>query len=369
MINILADKYIYKLNQFLPDEVNLTLYDPQEPLTKIPAQTHALFTRTITEVDVALIAQFPPSLKFVATASAGTDHIDIKGLNKKGITFTNAAGCNARAVAEYVATALLIWADARSIRPQDLAVGIVGVGNTGGETQDILHSLGVKTIAYDPPRAERDGQFKSAALSEVLNSDVLTFHVPLTFSGKLPTFHWLDEKKVSHRFQLIINASRGGVVDEQALFYAFQNGTVTDYILDVWENEPVFNDKAAKSALIHTPHIAGYSIQAKLNASRIVVQAFCQFYNLKMPLQTEPKNKVEVVFSEKATLANVLKQLHPIGEYHQKFSNLIGAANSIKTKGFSHIRTHHTLRNEYPHLNVSPHSIKPFPVLSQLIKP
>src|SRR5699024_5631036 len=114
MLNILADRYIYKLNQFLPKDVNIIPYDPQKTLNNIPDQTNALITRTTLTVDDKLIARFPKSLEFVGTASAGTVHIDIAALKKNDITFTNAAGCNARAVAEYIVTALLIWADTKN---------------------------------------------------------------------------------------------------------------------------------------------------------------------------------------------------------------------------------------------------------------
>src|SRR5699024_1552142 len=186
------------LKRYLPlRDVNIKLFDPQEGFKQIPEQINALFTRTTLKIDQELIEHFPDSLKFVATASAGTDHVDIPALKKNNIAFANAAGCNARSVAEYVATAILIWAEERNISIQNLSVGIIGAGNTGSETQKILQSLGIKTEAYDPPLQERDKKFKLASLGEVLNCDILTFHVPLTFNEKYATFYWLDEKKLS----------------------------------------------------------------------------------------------------------------------------------------------------------------------------
>lgn len=365
-INVLADKHIYKLAQYLPYEINLNLYDPQKLLNLSPTEPNALLVRTTTKIDADFVARFPASLKFVATASAGIDHVDIPGLHKKNITFTNAPGCNARSVAEYVATALFIWADEKDINIQTLTVGIIGAGKTGNETAKLLNSLGLKTVLYDPPKADREKEFESASLNEVLKSDILTFHVPLSFDGNYATFHWLDHEKLIRHFKLIINASRGGVVDENALLNTFKNNLVDDYILDVWENEPVFDDKIAKSAFIHTPHIAGYSIQAKLNASRLIAKSLCNFFNLKMPSVPVPRNKETIDILPNSSLAELLKQIHPINTYHQKFSKLIGQKEASKSNGFIRIRTTHPLRNEFKFIEVPNEAKEKFQSIKKL---
>ncbi len=352
MIKVLADKYLYKIEDFLPDEIDLTLFDPQQPLKKIPCGTQALLIRTTTKLNSETYQNLPPSLEFAATASAGTDHVDIPWLQSRDITFAGAAGCNARAVAEYVATTLLIWVDMRSI---DLSVGIIGAGHTGSAVQKILTALGIHTVAYDPPREEREPAFQSASLNEVLSCDILTFHTPLTFEGNYPTYHWLHEEKLENKhYKLIINAARGGVVDEMALLKAFKNKHLDKYILDVWENEPVFDDEIAKNAFIKTPHIAGYSIQAKHNASAIIAKSFCEYFNKKLPMVPFPKKNEQIdVPSSIFSLAGLLYFLHPVGEYDQMFSKLIGKIPQRKKTGFGKIRTSHPLRYEYGSLHLA----------------
>ncbi len=352
MINVLADKYIYKLQEFLPDEVNLTLFEPQQEL-EIPKGTEALLIRTTVKIPPETISAFPPALKFVATASAGTDHVDTDWLQQSDISFAYAAGCNARAVAEYLATAVIIWAAEKNVKLDDLTAGIIGIGNTGGETLKLLESAGLKTVAYDPPRAERENSFQSASLDEVLNCDILTFHTPLIFAGDYPTFHWLNEEKLSNSHSLIINASRGGVVDENALLQAYKNKKVGDYILDVWENEPFFDDKIAANAFIHTPHIAGYSVQAKLKASKLVANALCDYFDLRKTALESTQSKLPIKVSESvASLSDLLNCLHPVKDYHQKFSKLIGKPNKVKGTGFNKLRTTHPLRYEYNFLSL-----------------
>ncbi len=369
MINVLADKHLYNIREFLPNEIDLTLFDPQQPLQKIPDDTQALLIRTETKINRDRFPSLPPSLQFIATGSAGTDHIDIPYLHQNDVTFADAAGCNARSVAEYIATALIIWSDTKNIDLDGCSVGIIGVGNTGSEVQRLSNKLGIDTIVYDPPREERETDFQSASLDEVLASDILTFHTPLTVSVSYPTHHWLnDEKLKDRRFELIINTARGGVIDEDSLLNANKNNQVENYILDVWENEPNFNDEIAQNAFIKTPHIAGYSLQAKHNASATIAAALGEHFSLQMPKLPSPVKKDTVKPpSAITTIAALLNYLHPIKEYDRKFSSLIGTSEIEKKSGFSQIRTSHPLRHEYPFIKCPSTLLDRFPVLKILM--
>src|SRR5699024_258862 len=169
---------------------------------------------------------------------------------------------------EYVATALLFWSEAKNMDLANCSLGIVGVGHVGRAVDKQARALGLNTVLYDPPRQQREPSFQSAEREEVLQCDILTLHTPLSRNGQYPTFHWLDTDFLqNYSFKLILNSARGGVVDEEALLKAAQRGGVEDYILDVWEGEPYFDDEIAQKAFIKTPHIAGYSLQAKTKAS------------------------------------------------------------------------------------------------------
>ncbi len=155
------------------------------------------------------------------------------------------------------------------------------MGHVGSDVHKLLSELNISTILYDPPRQERDPAFKSSTIQEVLSADILTLHVPLSFEGPYATYHWLENEKLSKKYKIVINASRGGVVDEKALMDAFDNGLTEHIILDVWENEPKFNTLMAERAFLATPHIAGYSHQAKENATRMISESLSESFRLE----------------------------------------------------------------------------------------
>jgi len=368
MIKVLADKYLYNITHFCPNDVDLRLFDPDAPLN-IADDIEALLIRTVTKINPQTFPHFPDSLKFIATGSAGTNHVDIPYLADHNITFADAAGCNARSVAEYVGVALLLWAEHKNINAKKYSIGIIGVGHTGGAVQKILHALGIKSIAYDPPRQRRDSSFTSASLDEVLQCDILTFHVPLTKEQPNATFHWLDSGKLkNNQFKLIINAARGGVIDEQALLAEYQNNQIGNYILDVWENEPNFNDDVARNAFLKTPHIAGYSKQAKSKASKMIMEALAVHFGIDGPkAPTGDLNiKQKKPLSDFWSLTDVLTYYHPIRDYETRLLMLVGRSSKEKIKGFNHIRTGHPLRNELRYIHLPSPLQSKFPMLKNL---
>ena len=369
MINVLADQYLHNIESYLPKNINLTLFDPDEGFPRDIENTHALLVRTVFSVNKQTLPDIPEKLQFVGTASAGSDHVDIDYLNKHDITFTNAAGCNARSVAEYVATALILWSESREEELTDFEIGIVGVGHVGQQLTSLFDKLGISYEAYDPPREKRESTFSSATLSEVLSTDILTFHTPLTTEGNWPTYHWLDTKKLSqHAFDLVINTSRGGVIDELALLEAKRKGMVRDIIIDVWEDEPEFHLNTAEQAFIKTPHIAGYSEQAKNNATKIVVDAMLDYFDLNSPRKDEQQTKrtLKQDISHFGSFSDLLTELHPIKKYERELQNII--KNSPKQRGplFNKLRAEYPLRQEFSNIYLPESYFDIFPILKQL---
>jgi erythronate-4-phosphate dehydrogenase len=368
MINVLADKYLKNIAHSLPKNISLSLFDPDEPPKRIPDDTHALLIRTVTKINEETYPTLPDALEFVGTGSSGTDHVDKQYLQKNNIVFADAAGCNARSVAEYVAVALLLWASEHKVDPANFRAGIIGAGHTGRAVQVLLKRLDIETVAYDPPRAEREPGFTSGSLQDLLECDVLTFHTPLTKETAYPTFHWLDEEKLKeHNFKLVINASRGGVVDEEALLEAWLANSVENFVLDVWEHEPLFDDEIARRAYIKTPHIAGYSLQAKQNASKMIAEAFADHFQIESQIpELESMAQKRQPPQKFWSLTDVLTYYHPILDYETRFRMLIGRNKESKKKGFSDIRSNHRLRNEFQFLNVPHRLAERFPVLEKL---
>ena len=238
----------------------------------------ALMVRSVTRVNEALLAG--KAIKFVGTATAGTDHVDQAWLQQAGIGFSAAPGCNAIAVVEYVFSSLLMLAERDGFALRDRTVGIVGVGNVGGRLQKRLEALGIKTLLCDPPRADRgdEGDFRSLE-ALVQEADVITFHTPLYKEGQYKTLHLADEALISRLKPgtILINACRGPVVDNAALLKRLEAGQPLSVVLDVWEPEPDLNVELLKRVDIGTAHIAGYTLEGKARGTTQVFEAYSAF--------------------------------------------------------------------------------------------
>jgi len=238
----------------------------------------ALMVRSVTKVNEALLAGKP--VKFVGTATAGTDHVDDVWLKQAGIGFSAAPGCNAIAVVEYVFSALLMLAERDGFALRDRTVGIIGVGNVGGRLQKRLEALGIRTLLCDPPRADRGDEGEFHALDElVAQCDVLTFHTPLFKEGPYKTLHMADEAllRALKPGTILINACRGPVVDNAALLKCLQAGQDLSVVLDVWEPEPDLNVELLAKVDIGTAHIAGYTLEGKARGTTQVFEAYSAF--------------------------------------------------------------------------------------------
>ena len=242
----------------------------------------ALIIRTRTQCNAALLEG--TSVKYIATATIGYDHIDAVYLASKGIEWTNCPGCNAASVGQYVRNALYLVCQRREIQPDALAVGIVGWGHVGRQVEHALAEAGFRTILNDPPLQEAGNTERPFASLDTLaqDCDVITFHTPLTTDGAHPTYHLADAAffEKLQRKPVIINAARGGVVDEQALLTASERGLVSDMIIDTWEGEPHINPVLLNKAFVATPHVAGYSADGKSNATRMALRAVCRHFNI-----------------------------------------------------------------------------------------
>lgn len=238
----------------------------------------ALMVRSVTRVNASLLEG--KAIRFVGTATAGTDHVDEDWLKQAGIGFSAAPGCNAIAVVEYVFSSLLMLAERDGFALRDRTVGIVGVGNVGGRLQARLEALGIRTLLCDPPRADRgdEGDFRS--LDELVQeADVLTFHTPLFKEGPYKTLHLADDTLISRLKpgSILINACRGAVVDNAALLTRLNAGQDLSVVLDVWEGEPDLNVDLLNAVDIGTAHIAGYTLEGKARGTTQVFEALSAF--------------------------------------------------------------------------------------------
>jgi erythronate-4-phosphate dehydrogenase len=226
----------------------------------------ALIVRSVTRVDSDLLTG--SKVRFVGTATSGVDHIDQDYLARQGICFADAAGCNSRAVAEFVIAAMLLLAERHNFELAGRTLGVVGRGRIGAIVVDWAKLLGMRVLVCDPPLAQvRAADFvDSRTLAG--ESDIVTFHVPLTTLGADRTRNMVDQKWFStlKTGASFINTSRGEIVDEAALLGEIRSQRVGGAVLDVWQNEPAISPEMVIAATLATPHVAGYSVEAKHRA-------------------------------------------------------------------------------------------------------
>lgn len=237
-------------------------------------QVHTLLVRSVTPVNAALIAAMP-SLRFVGTATIGTDHLDIEALESRGIHWASAPGCNAEAVGEYVLTALLELAERDGVALQDRTIGLVGLGNTGSAVARRLAALGLTVWHCDPPKQAAGASGNWLTLDAMLGCcDVISCHVP----NQTDTFHLLDHKRLAalKPGSWLVNASRGEVVDNAALVAVKAARPDLRLVMDVWEGEPEPMAALVDCSDIATAHIAGYSVEGKIRGTQMLHQALAE---------------------------------------------------------------------------------------------
>ena len=286
-MKVIADDKIPFLKGVLESEgIEVTYLAGAKTTADDVAAADALITRTRTKCNKALLEN--SAVKFIATATIGFDHIDTDYVEKKGIHWTNAPGCNSSSVAQYLTSLLLNLAVKHNFSLAGKVLGVVGVGYVGKKVAAVGKALGMEVLLNDPPRARAEGSENFVDLSVIAaKADIITIHVPLEFEGIDKTFHLADRDFLAqlNNQQFLINASRGEVVDNIALREALKAGNLAGAVLDVWENEPEIDLELLKLLDYATPHIAGYSTDGKANGTSMSVNALAKFFNLSERLQ------------------------------------------------------------------------------------
>jgi erythronate-4-phosphate dehydrogenase len=280
-LRIVADAHIPYLQGVLEPFAQVD-YLPGSGITnRHLTKADALIIRTRTHCRRDLL--HGTAVQLVATATIGFDHIDTDFLESRGIAWFHAPGCNAGSVMQYVASALASWRIATGISLSGLTIGIIGAGHVGSQVAQLSKALGMKTLLNDPPRSISEGSERFCELKELLEeSDIVTLHVPLHHQEPFGTFHMADDDffAVLKRKPILINTSRGGVVDNQSLIRAMASGKISGFIADVWEDEPRVDLNLLSKAFLGTPHIAGYSADGKANGTSACVRAVSRHFGL-----------------------------------------------------------------------------------------
>lgn len=275
------------------------VYLPGHAFTKEEVKdADALIVRTRTLCNAELLEG--SRVKFIATATIGFDHIDTAYCREAGIAWTNCPGCNAGSVEQYVHASLLLLKHHKGLDLEKATLGIVGVGHVGKRVQRMAEALGMRVLLNDPPR-EDNGENGFVSLQTIAEEcDVITFHTPLNREGKYRTFHLADEAFFGNlkRTPYLINSSRGEVVSAEALLQALEAGQIKDAVIDTWEGEPDISLELLRKVFVGTPHIAGYSADGKANATRMSLEALCQYFGKSAEFGIVPPALPEKTYSE-----------------------------------------------------------------------
>ncbi|MCC6709397.1 MAG: 4-phosphoerythronate dehydrogenase [Gammaproteobacteria bacterium] len=348
MLKILADREINTVAEHFSALGSLRLFDGRALDAATLADAEVLLVRSVSKVDGALLRD--SGVRFVGTATAGVDHIELPALERAGIAFSDAAGCNARPVAEHVITCLYLHAARVGCAPRDLSVGIIGCGHVGRSLIALLDGLGIKHVDFDPPRAARDAGFVSATLAEVLTCAVVSLHVPLIADGPWPTVNLLDAAAIAalKPDTLVINAARGGIVDEAALVARLRGAHALHAAIDCWAGEPRVDTQLLDASWLATPHLAGHSFEARLLATRTLWQAVRAWQGLPAaaPPVTLPALKVERSVPAHGGVAALLASVYPIGAHDVRMRAALAVDANHVGAHFDEIRRRHALRRE-----------------------
>ncbi|GAB5414461.1 MAG: 4-phosphoerythronate dehydrogenase PdxB [Congregibacter sp.] len=300
MIRLLADENIQGLDLLAPFDVQVQTVPGRELRREDLTAVDALWVRSVTRVDETLL--HGSGLRFVGTATAGTEHIDVDYLKAAKVAFAAAPGANANAVVEYVIAALLDLQVPWHALEEGGSFGIIGYGHVGQRLATLAPAMGWSVRVSDPwlDVVTRDhsahAKLEFCRLEEVLQCDVVSFHCDLHQRAPWPSYHLIGPRELAglRAGQYLINASRGEVIDNQALLEHLAHPLGANFVLDVWENEPDFDARLLRSSRLRTatPHIAGYSHDAKLAATRLLIEAMQEVGLLTQHTNAEPENSI-----------------------------------------------------------------------------
>lgn len=366
-MKIYADENMPYVKDFFAELGEVTLVNGRTLTAEQIVDADVLLVRSVTKVNQQLLSK-SPQLKFVGTATIGTDHIDQSYLQQRGIGFSSAPGCNAQSVVEYVLSSIFVLAEKYQWNLQQKTVGVVGVGNIGRLLVNALEALSIKVLCCDPQRAAAEPDFPHIPFEQLLpQADVVSFHVPLIKTGPDATVDLLNSRtlKLLKPDSAVINACRGEVTNNQDLLVEAQSGLKRPLVLDVWANEPEPDLRLIPYTDIASAHIAGHSIEGKARGTEMLYQAFCQQLGLspaKTLAQVLPEPQVsELKINSNFGLLdvqNLSRLLYDVRRDDALFRFYM--MQDKKTQGFDWLRKSYPPRREYSSVRLTGQEVPEF---------
>lgn len=358
MLNLVADENMPAVEALFGDFANITRLPGREMQASDLAEADILLVRSITTVDDNLLAQ-ARQLKFVGTATIGTDHLDTAALDSRAIEYSNAPGCNADAVVDYTLSGIYKDAQVRGRNLKNLCFAVVGCGQVGSRLLERLRLLGHEPLSCDPLRASEAG-FEHTTIDEVIRTaDVICLHTPLTKRGEAPSKHLLDEARLRQLKPgaLLLNAGRGAVIDNAALLGVANDRPDLVLILDVWEHEPSVDLQLAQRCFIATPHIAGHSIDGKLRGTWMLYDHVCRNFGVEQRFKLEdilPAPRIlGVTLAEDAEPHRLLQLVYDQWADDRRFRASLVADAVQQRANFDQLRKNYPYRREFAALRIA----------------
>ncbi len=308
-LHILADENIPAVEYFFAADTHVQRLGGRAIVRAQLQNIDILLVRSVTRVDAALLSG--TTVKFVGTATSGLDHIDPEYLSQSGIGFAYAPGSNANSVVEYVLAAVASVGDTLEKLLAGGVVGIVGYGNIGKAVADRFDALGIRYRVFDP-WLQQNMISHAATLEQILDCDVVTLHPELTTDKPWPSHHLLGSAELERLRpdSVLINVSRGPVVDNTALLAQLNSGRRVSTVVDVWEGEPGINAALLERVTLGTAHIAGYSLDGKLLATRMLSDAVKGWQHNHSPALASPaKSAPALLLPEGLSRAGLIRYL------------------------------------------------------------
>jgi erythronate-4-phosphate dehydrogenase len=374
-VKIVADIDLPFLDEMFAENADVVRLKATAITPASVSDADALIVRSVTKVDERLLAG--SRVRFVGTATIGTDHVDTEWLASRGIGFASAPGCNANAVSEYVVAALLELAARFGFRLRGRMIGVVGVGNVGSRVAAKAAALGMEVLLNDPPLARRNGASKYLPLDTLIQCDIITLHVPLTATGTDRTLRLFDEVRFlgMRDASVLINTARGAVVETPALVRAIRRRRVRAAVVDVWEGEPSIDPELHSLATIATPHTAGYSNDAKARASQMIYEAVCRHFGWeagwdpggRLPepehpvISTAAGGEAPSSGDPEETIRRVVRLACPILRDDAALREMIDLPSTEKPGYFLRLRNEYPVRREFHAITVKRSGSPGFP--------
>ncbi|MEW6195794.1 MAG: 4-phosphoerythronate dehydrogenase [Bacteroidota bacterium] len=352
-MKIVADENIPQVKEAFENFGEVLLANGREISNDHLKNADVLLTRSITNVNEELLEN--TKIKFVATATIGVDHIDLDYLNYRNIEFADAKGCNAYSVAEYVICSIINIYNNKNILLDNKKIGVVGYGNIGTKISTFAEAIGLNVLINDPPLERISTSKIFHDLEDALKSDIVTLHVPLNKSGIDKTYHLIDSEKI-HLIKentLLINTSRGPVVDNFVLKDRLEKQNDITTTLDVWENEPNIDADLLSKVNIGTAHIAGYSLEGKLNGTLLIYEKFCDYFGFNPTWQPNyPTLENDLIAvntndSIEKILNDTLSKVYNVEGDSTMLKGCSKLDDELRGKCFDNLRKSYSVRREF----------------------